>query len=81
MLGPELPNYTDAPLAETGARLLGDGGRLFLLAGGTISIFGYIAGDMLGTPRALLALATQRRAAAGARRACIRVTARPPWRS
>ena len=58
VLGPELPSYTAAPLAETGARLLGDGGRLFMLAGGTVSIFGYIAGDMLGTPRALLALAT-----------------------
>jgi amino acid transporter len=57
VLGPELPAHTDAPLAATGARLLGDAGRLFLLAGGTVSIFGYIAGDMLGTPRALLALA------------------------
>ena len=37
--------------------LLGDAGKVFLLAGGTISIFGYVAGDMLGTPRALLALA------------------------
>ncbi len=58
VLGPELPTFTAAPLAETGARLLGEGGRLFMLAGGTVSIFGYIAGDMLGTPRALLALAT-----------------------
>ena len=57
VLGPELPKFTDAPLAETAYRLLGDGGKLFLLAGGTVSIFGYIAGDMLGTPRALLALA------------------------
>jgi amino acid transporter len=57
VLGPDLPNYTDAPLAETAARLMGDAGKLFLLAGGTVSIFGYIAGDMLGTPRALLALA------------------------
>lgn len=57
VLGPELPTYTDAPLAETAARLMGDAGKLFLLAGGTVSIFGYIAGDMLGTPRALLALA------------------------
>ena len=57
VLGPELPKYTDAPLAETAGRLLGNAGRLFLLAGGTVSIFGYIAGDMLGTPRALLALA------------------------
>jgi amino acid transporter len=57
VLGPELPLHKDTPLAETAARLLGAGGRLFLLAGGTISIFGYVAGDMLGTPRALLALA------------------------
>jgi amino acid transporter len=57
VLGPELPKHTDAPLAETAGRILGDAGRLFLLAGGTVSIFGYIAGDMLGTPRALLALA------------------------
>jgi amino acid transporter len=57
VLGPELPMFKDAPLAETAGRLLGDAGRLFLLAGGTISIFGYVAGDMLGTPRALLALA------------------------
>ncbi len=57
VLGPELPMHKDAPLAETAGRLLGNAGRLFLLAGGTISIFGYVAGDMLGTPRALLALA------------------------
>jgi amino acid transporter len=57
VLGPELPKHTDAPLSEVGARLLGNAGKMFLLAGGTISIFGYIAGDMLGTPRALLALA------------------------
>ncbi len=57
VLGPELPAHTDAPLSATGGRLLGEAGRLFLLAGGTVSIFGYIAGDMLGTPRALMALA------------------------
>lgn len=57
ILGPALPTFTDAPLSEVGRRLLGEGGRLFLLAGGTVSIFGYVAGDMLGTPRALLALA------------------------
>jgi APA family basic amino acid/polyamine antiporter len=57
VMGPELPMYKDAPLAETAGRLLGTAGKLFLLAGGTVSIFGYVAGDMLGTPRALLALA------------------------
>jgi amino acid transporter len=57
VLGPALALHKDAPLAETAAVLLGPGGRLFLLAGATVSIFGYVAGDMLGTPRALLALA------------------------
>jgi amino acid transporter len=57
VLGPELPGYKDAPLAETAGRVLGGAGKLLLLAGGTISIFGYVAGDMLGTPRVLLALA------------------------
>jgi basic amino acid/polyamine antiporter, APA family len=57
VLGPELPAHKDAPLAETARRMLGDYGKLFLLAGGTVSIFGYVAGDMLGTPRALFALA------------------------
>ena len=57
ILGPELPAVTEAPLAETARRVLGESGRMFLLIGGTVSIFGYVAGDMLGTPRALLALA------------------------
>ncbi|HKY20931.1 MAG TPA: APC family permease [Vicinamibacterales bacterium] len=57
VLGPELPAYKAAPLAETARRLFGDIGKLVLLAGGTVSIFGYVAGDMLGTPRALFALA------------------------
>jgi amino acid transporter len=57
VLGPALPASTAAPLSETAGRLLGEGGRLLLLAGGTVSIFGYIAGDMLGTPRALYAVA------------------------
>jgi amino acid transporter len=56
-LGPELPLYKDAPLVETAARLFGTGARVLFLAGMAVSIFGYIAGDMLGTPRALFALA------------------------
>ena len=56
-LGPELPLFKDAPLVETAGRLFGDGARLIFLAGMAVSIFGYIAGDMLGTPRALFALA------------------------
>jgi APA family basic amino acid/polyamine antiporter len=56
-LGPELPLYKDAPLVETADRLFGHGARLIFLIGMAVSIFGYIAGDMLGTPRALFALA------------------------
>jgi APA family basic amino acid/polyamine antiporter len=56
ILGPELPNYTAAPLAEAARRLLGNAGRIALLAGATVGTFGYVAGDMLGTPRAFFAL-------------------------
>ena len=37
--------------------MLGDGGRLLVLAGAAISMFGYVSGDMLGSPRALFAFA------------------------
>lgn len=56
-LGPELPLFKDAPLVETAGRLFGAGAKLIFLVGMAVSIFGYIAGDMLGTPRALFALA------------------------
>ena len=56
-LGPELPLFKDAPLVETAGRLFGAGARVIFLIGMAVSIFGYIAGDMLGTPRALFALA------------------------
>ena len=57
LLGPSMADYPAAPLAEAMARVLGRGGRLFVLAGATVSMFGYLAGDMLGSPRALFALA------------------------
>jgi len=56
-LGPELPLFKDAPLVETAGRLFGTGAKAIFLIGMAVSIFGYIAGDMLGTPRALFALA------------------------
>jgi basic amino acid/polyamine antiporter, APA family len=57
LLGSEMAQYADAPLAEAMARVMGPAGRLFVLAGATVSMFGYTAGDMLGSPRALFALA------------------------
>jgi APA family basic amino acid/polyamine antiporter len=56
-LGPELPLFKEAPLVETAGRLFGTGAKAIFLIGMAVSIFGYIAGDMLGTPRALFALA------------------------
>jgi len=57
LLGPQMSTFSDAPLAEAASRVLGGGGRLLVLAGGTISMFGYVSGDMLGSPRALFAFA------------------------
>jgi amino acid transporter len=60
VLGSALASYADAPLAETAGRVLGSAGRLLVLIGGTVSMFGYVSGDMLGTPRALFALGRDR---------------------
>ncbi len=57
LLGPSMSTYAAAPLAEAAARVLGQGGRLLVLVGATISMFGYASGDMLGSPRALFAFA------------------------
>src|SRR6185295_2499028 len=57
LLGPSISTYAAAPLAEAAGRVLGSGGRLLVLAGGAISMFGYVSGDMLGSPRALFAFA------------------------
>ena len=56
VLGPELATNTKAPLAETAKRILGSGGQTLVLIGAAISTFGYVAGDMLASPRSLYAL-------------------------
>jgi amino acid transporter len=57
LLGPSMAEHSAAPLAEAAGRALGSGGRLLVLLGATISMFGYVSGDMLGSPRALFAFA------------------------
>jgi len=52
LLGPSMSTFASAPLAEAAARVLGPAGRLLMLAGGIVSMFGYVSGDMLGSPRA-----------------------------
>ena len=60
VLGAAMKDYASAPLAETAARLLGPSGRLLVLAGTAVSMFGYMSGDMLCTPRALFAFGRDR---------------------
>jgi amino acid transporter len=55
-LGPDLANYKDAPLAESAAKFLGNMGRTLLLAGATISAFGFVTSDILSSPRIIFAL-------------------------
>ncbi|MEY2490685.1 MAG: basic amino acid/polyamine antiporter, family [Verrucomicrobiota bacterium] len=57
ILGPQLGNYPTAPLAEAAGRTFGSLGRTVLLAGATISAFGFVASDILGSPRYFFALA------------------------
>jgi APA family basic amino acid/polyamine antiporter len=57
LLGPSMAQSAAAPLAEAAGRVLGSSGRLLILAGATVSMFGYVSGDMLGSPRALFAFA------------------------
>lgn len=60
LLGPALTTYASAPLAEAASRVLGRAGRTLVLLGATVSMFGYMSGDMLGSPRALYAFARDR---------------------
>ena len=54
-LGADLSNYPDAPLAESAAKFLGNLGRVVLLAGATISAFGFVTSDILSSPRMIFA--------------------------
>src|SRR5256886_6225497 len=54
-LGVDLANHKDAPLAEAAARFLGNIGRTILLAGATISAFGFVTSDILSSPRMIFA--------------------------
>ena len=57
LLGASLTTYPAAPLAEAASRVLGRTGRTLILLGATVSMFGYMSGDMLGSPRTLYAFA------------------------
>jgi APA family basic amino acid/polyamine antiporter len=54
-LGADLPKNATAPLAEASATFLGNAGRTIMLAGATISAFGFVTTDILSSPRMLFA--------------------------
>jgi APA family basic amino acid/polyamine antiporter len=54
-LGADLANYPNAPLAEAAAKFLSHAGHTILLAGATISAFGFVTSDILSSPRMLFA--------------------------
>lgn len=56
VLGPDMPQHKDAPLAEAASRFLGTAGGLLILIGAIISAFGFITSDMLSSPRTIYAL-------------------------
>jgi len=56
-LGPLLAQETAAPLAQAAGRFLGGVGVTIMLAGAVCSMFGYLCGDMLSTPRTIYAFA------------------------
>ena len=55
-LGPSLAGSGGAPLADSAATFLGNAGRVLLLGGAALSSFGFIASDILSSPRIVFAL-------------------------
>ena len=56
VLGSELPNSIAAPLAETAKVSFGSFGYILLIIGAVISMFGYMSGTILNSPRVVYAL-------------------------
>lgn len=57
ILGNELANFKEAPLAETANVIFGPIGFTILFIGAAISMFGNLTGEILNNPRMLFALA------------------------
>ena len=57
VLGTELANNMDAPLAAVATEVFGEWGAKMLLVGGVISIYATVSGDMLSAPRVVFASA------------------------
>ena len=53
ILGDSFPQYKTAPLAEVAQRIMGPFGVTLMILGASISMFGYLSGDILNMPRVL----------------------------
>ncbi len=60
ILGDTLGQFPKAPLAEAASRFLGEPGRNLMLVGASISAFGFLASDILSSPRVLFAFGRDR---------------------
>lgn len=58
--GADLATQTEAPLAAAAGRFLGAAGLTLMLGGALCSMFGYLCGDMLSTPRTVYAFSRDR---------------------
>lgn len=60
VLGSELPQFKEAPLAETAKIVFGPLGYSILFIGAGISMFGMLSGEILNLPRVIFGLARDR---------------------
>ena len=60
ILGDSLGKFSTAPLAQAASRFLGEPGRSLMLVGASISAFGFLASDVLSSPRVLFAFGRDR---------------------
>ncbi|MEO5719826.1 MAG: APC family permease [Chthoniobacterales bacterium] len=60
LLGDSLGKFSTAPLAQAASLFLGEPGRNLMLTGASISAFGFLASDVLSSPRVLFALGRDR---------------------
>ncbi len=55
VMGDQLPNFKDAPLAALANQIMGPIGGKLILVTAVVSIFGVLSGDILATPRIIYA--------------------------
>lgn len=57
VLGNDLVNFKDAPLAAVAGKIFGRNGAMLITIGGIVSVFGSLSGSILSYPRVLFAAA------------------------